>query len=460
LPERTEALKINRASLAWVVDHVLANSSDESSPTTMSSNRPTSKPTGYEGFQHSLGLLDVIKSRQLLCGAILILLLPVTIALVSFPSELVQLQNISGLDWKLLVGGLVGIIWVVSALMLAGQQHRLNTLRKSLINQIDNATKNQVRAERFYGLSILDPLTGLYNRRFGENRLQEEIARAEASKDPLLLVALDFDRFKETNDKYGHAAGDLALKEFSRRLQRAIRACDVPIRVGGDEFLVILPECPPEKINAILSRMDSIEFALDEKMIPVSFSHGMAQYQVNDTPETLIKRADERLYIAKANRKAAATADKNSTTEAAVRVKNPGGASVQTSETQRISGTPARGVRRSGRLPKKMTVLLVGSNLEGRAFSEKTSTVNLSRHGAAVVSQHKLASEQHVIIRCLDTKMEAEARVVRIAESQTKNHIYGLEFLTAHADFWGADVSPLIGYDDEASRLVIEQNAR
>ena len=425
----------------------------------MASDQPTRKTTGYEGFQHSLGLLGAIKSSQLLCGAILILLLPVTIALVSFPSVLVQLQNISGLDWKLLVGGLVGIIWAVSALMLTWQQRRLNTLRKSLIGQIDNATKNQVKAERFYGLSILDPLTGLYNRRFGETRLQEEIVQAEASKDPLLLIALDFDRFKEINDKYGHAAGDLALKEFSRRLQRAIRACDVPIRVGGDEFLVILPDCPPDKINAILSRMESIEFETDGQKIGVFFSHGMAQYQVYDTPETLIKRADERLYNAKASRKAAA-ADQSGTTNSATRVKNSEGASVQTSETQRIGKTPSRGVRRSGRLPKKLTVLLIGSNLDGRAFSEKTKTVNLSQHGAAVVSRHKLASEQHIIIRCLDSKMEAEARVVRIAETQDENHVYGLEFLTSHADFWGAEVSPLIGSDDEASRLVIEQNAR
>ena len=424
----------------------------------MPSDRPTRKPTGFEGLQHSLRLLDVIKSWQLRYGAILILLLPVTIALVSFPSVFVQLRDFSGLYGGWLVGGLLGMIWVASALMLSRQQRRLNTLRKNLIDQMDSATKNHVKAERFYGLSILDPLTGLYNRRFGETRLQEEITRAEASGDPLQLIALDFDRFKEINDKYGHAAGDLALKEFSRRLQRAIRACDVPIRVGGDEFLVILPDCPPDKIETILSRMHSIEFALDEKKIGISFSYGMAQYQVNDTPETLIKRADERLYGEKAKRRAAI--DQDSKTEPVTGVKNSERASVKTSETQRIVRMPSRGVRRSERIPKEITVLLIGSSLDGREFSEQTNTVNLSQHGAAVISRHKLGTQQHLIIRCLDTKMEAEARIVRVIGSQADSHTYGLAFLSSHANFWGADLTPLMESESEANRLAFEGSGR
>jgi hypothetical protein len=117
---------------------------------------------------------------------------------------------------------------------------------------------------------------------------------------------------------------------------------------------------------------------------------------------------------------------------------------------------PSRGVRRSRRIPKEITVLLIGSNLEGRAFSEETNTVNLSQHGATVVSRHKLASKQTVIIRCLDTKMEAEACIVRMIESHADAHTYCLAFLQSLTDSWGADVVALIDSENEASRSVFE----
>ena len=196
---------------------------------------------------------------------------------------------------------LLGVMLWLMAFSLREQRH-LGTLRSHLVEQMETAARHKVRADRFYGLSILDPLTRLYNRRFGETRLKEEIADAAESGEPLLLMAIDFDRFKQINDVCGHAAGDMALKKFARRLQSAIRARDVPIRTGGDEFLVILPECPPDKVPIILSRLTSFEFMLDGRKIPVSYSLGVAQYQVRDTPESLMRRADERLYADKVER--------------------------------------------------------------------------------------------------------------------------------------------------------------
>jgi len=260
----------------------------------VSSNQRGSEVNSREEFEHSLQLLDEIASQHLRAGALTVLLLPAVVVLL--PSLLGQLN---------LVRGLLGMMWVLSAFTLYRGQRHLKRLGEGLIEQTDAAAKNRMRGDHFYGLSILDPLTGLYNRRFGETRLKEEIARAQDPDDPLLILALDFDRFKAINDKYGHAAGDLALKEFSRRLQRAIRACDVPIRVGGDEFLVIFPKCHPDKIKTILSRMGEIVLTLDGNQVSVYFSHGLAQYEVSDTPETLIQRADERLYEKKAQRRTA-----------------------------------------------------------------------------------------------------------------------------------------------------------
>lgn len=182
------------------------------------------------------------------------------------------------------------------------QFHGLKQVRDRLNDQLQHSIKQRRRAEKLYGLSIIDPLTGLHNRRFGEKRLEEEIDRAQKSSDPLAIMIIDLDHFKEINDQFGHAAGDAALKEFSRRLTKAIRACDVPVRIGGDEFLIILPDCPRDKVNAILSRLGAPEVLVDSMKIPIRYSVGRSQYQVTDTIETMLKRADEVLYSQKRSR--------------------------------------------------------------------------------------------------------------------------------------------------------------
>lgn len=409
--------------------------------------------TSHREFRHNLQLLEVITSWHLWGGAVMIMLLPATIISLALPLLFTQL----GLSYEryssLVVQGLLGLMWIVSGFTLYHQRHRLKMLRKGLVEQMDGATKNHMKAEKFYGLSILDPLTGLYNRRFGATRLEEEITRVEGSKDPLLVLAIDFDKFKETNDQYGYAAGDLALKEFSRRLQKGIRACDVPIRVGGDEFLVILPECPPEKIQLIWSRMGSIVLKLDKEQVPLLFSYGMAQYQVGDTPETMIRRADERLYAEKAKRKTAVGVDQPTTTHSLTRMKyceSPLDEPLRTAETRLGS------VRRSGRFSKELDIFLIGSDLGGKVFSEQTNTIELSRHGAGVVSRYKLASEQEIIIRCLETNREAEMRVVRVIRSESDSHTYGLEFVGSTTNIWDVDVPPLTQSEKDPNHSLFE----
>jgi diguanylate cyclase (GGDEF)-like protein len=182
------------------------------------------------------------------------------------------------------------------------QYSQLKQVRGRLTEQLGISIKQRVRADKLYDLSILDPLTDLHNRRFGEERLKEEIARAERNGDPLAVIILDLDHFKRINDQFGHTAGDIALKEFSRRLRKAIRACDVPVRIGGDEFLVILPDCPREKVDVILSRLGSIEVVINSRKFSICYSVGRAQYQVSDTIKILLGRADKVLYAEKERR--------------------------------------------------------------------------------------------------------------------------------------------------------------
>ena len=197
-----------------------------------------------------------------------------------------------------------GIFLLVLALLACdlARHRRTKSVRDRLAKQLKVAVKQRIRADKLYDLSILDPLTGLHNRRYGEQRLEEEVSRSERNGDPLAVLLFDLDYFKDINDQLGHAAGDAALKEFSRKLKRAIRACDVPVRIGGDEFLVILPECPREKIDMILDRIGAPRSRFNHHVISIRYSVGRAHFQMSDTSQTMLQRADQVLYTEKSLR--------------------------------------------------------------------------------------------------------------------------------------------------------------
>lgn len=145
-------------------------------------------------------------------------------------------------------------------------------------------------------LAMVDPLTGLYNRRFAEQRLLAEIARSERNGLPLTVLTLDLNKFKPINDTHGHQAGDKVLQEFAARLTRAIRGSDLAARLGGDEFLVVLPECTLEQLQLVLRRLNPFEVEWQGQQISVTFSAGWKQYETGDRPEELLARADHALY--------------------------------------------------------------------------------------------------------------------------------------------------------------------
>jgi len=252
-------------------------------------------------IRHSLRVLDRKDWWHWWNTVLVIMLLMGAIGALSLPKILGDYDFFSQLQLDAAVRGLLGLVLIFNVYMLY-QQHLLRQLRNHLSGQMEVATAQRVRAEAFYELAILDPLTGLYNRRFSEEHLRKEIARAERRGDPLIVLLLDLDNFKGINDRFGHSAGDLVLKEFARRLNKAIRGSDIAVRLGGDEFLVILPECPPEKMAAVLSRLSDFEIEIGQDRVPVSGSRGWAQYEAGDSAEELIRRADEALYAHKAMR--------------------------------------------------------------------------------------------------------------------------------------------------------------
>src|SRR5260370_24231392 len=116
------------------------------------------------------------------------------------------------------------------------------------------------------------------------------------------------------------------------------------------------------------------------------------------------------------------------------------------------------GMRRSGRIPKEIAILLVGSDLEGKVFSEQTKTVVLSRHGAGIVSQHKLVPEQELILRRLDTNSEAEIRIVGQTGSQSDKDTYGEAFRDPDIDFWGVQFPSLTDSQIRERRPLLERS--
>jgi diguanylate cyclase (GGDEF)-like protein len=192
------------------------------------------------------------------------------------------------------VFGLVALIVLFNVYTIY-QQVLIKRLRRQL-------AEKQHHSMILRELAMVDALTGLYNRRFAEQRLVAEVARSARKGHPLTVVLLDLDEFKHINDTYGHPAGDLVLQEFAAALNRAVRGGDLAVRMGGDEFLLILPECNHEQLRLVLNRLGPLELAWEGRKFPIRYSVGWKEYAAGDQPEGMLAAADQALY---ANKRAA-----------------------------------------------------------------------------------------------------------------------------------------------------------
>jgi diguanylate cyclase (GGDEF)-like protein len=189
------------------------------------------------------------------------------------------------------VFGLIALV-VIFNIYTISQQILIKRLRRQL-------AEKQGHSELLRNLAMVDPLTGLYNRRFAEQRLAAEVSRSERKGHPLTVLTLDLNNFKQINDTHGHPAGDQVLLEFATLLNKVVRGADLAVRLGGDEFLVLLPECTLEQLQLVLVRLGSLEVNWHGQKIPVTFSAGWKQYEMGERPEELLARADEALYASK-----------------------------------------------------------------------------------------------------------------------------------------------------------------
>ena len=152
--------------------------------------------------------------------------------------------------------------------------------------------------------STQDPLTGLFNRRFMLDRLQNEAALAKRRQTSFSVLLIDVDYFKNINDGWGHSVGDKTLVLLANALSLALRSSDVCARWGGEEFLILLPDTGESGAAEIAERLRATISALRVPELPADYqltiSIGLALHRIESTIEETIKRADAALYAAKA----------------------------------------------------------------------------------------------------------------------------------------------------------------
>lgn len=164
----------------------------------------------------------------------------------------------------------------------------------------------QALIDSLVDMSSRDALTGLANRRSFELALAREIDRVARAGEPALLLALDIDHFKRVNDTHGHASGDVVLKAVAAALLDCVRPMDLVARVGGEEFAIVMPNCPPSFGETVAERVRRrvedmpVTIGLGQQIhVSVSIGGAFAPQWVRSSPAFWIERADVQLYRAK-----------------------------------------------------------------------------------------------------------------------------------------------------------------
>lgn len=175
---------------------------------------------------------------------------------------------------------------------------------QALIAGISDITPQKELEARLRELATTDELTGLENRRHFLELAQVELSRVRRTRSPLSLAMIDVDHFKHVNDRFGHAVGDLALKALSRALRETVRTADVAARLGGEEFVLLLPDTGLDGAMAVTERLRERvrrgEITLENgSVVRFTVSAGVAELAPDEGMDSLLKRADDALYRAK-----------------------------------------------------------------------------------------------------------------------------------------------------------------
>lgn len=184
---------------------------------------------------------------------------------------------------------------------LENQNHQLLKLNQELEAKVQERTRELEHKNReLERLATFDQLTGLVNRAKLDEVLTAELIRSNRYGNSLGLIMVDIDHFKAVNDTHGHQVGDQVLQLFAEQLRHGVRDADVPGRWGGEEFLVICPESDQHGVLALAQSLrERVQSCEVEGVGKKTASFGVTVFEKKDTIETIIRRADKALYIAK-----------------------------------------------------------------------------------------------------------------------------------------------------------------
>ncbi len=167
---------------------------------------------------------------------------------------------------------------------------------------LEESLQRGLEYEYLYDQARRDALTGLANRRVLDERIDSLLESAKRHKRPISIASMDLDRFKDINDTLGHAEGDLVLKKVAGRLSDLVRGSDLFLRMGGDEFLIVLPETTAVAAKVLANRLcdavNSLNIQINNE-VKLGVSIGISQWQLDQSKEEWLFNADEALYQAK-----------------------------------------------------------------------------------------------------------------------------------------------------------------
>jgi diguanylate cyclase (GGDEF)-like protein len=177
-------------------------------------------------------------------------------------------------------------------------------------NTLEAALENMMQLKEYHeSMSMLDELTGLYNRRYFYRQIEADLARSKRYRQPLCLLILDLDYFKAINDTYGHGFGDIVLKDVAKSLREEIRESDILVRFGGEEFVIAFTDIDNKKgklfAERIRKRISSLGWKVQNQEVKITVSIGVyclneeALEQDNLDIDALLNYADQALYAAK-----------------------------------------------------------------------------------------------------------------------------------------------------------------
>jgi diguanylate cyclase (GGDEF)-like protein len=188
--------------------------------------------------------------------------------------------------------GILSLLLLFNAWLIY-REWSFRRLRKQLTGE------PRASSEDVHDPSRMDPVTGLYTRASVEQSLGKEVARARRHNTPLSLAALHLDDFAELNLRFSGASGDLILKEFANRLRKASRGSDFGVRLGSEDFVLVLPECSLGDAKIVTDRLGTLEMKCSGQDITLTYSVGLIDYKPGEVPADLFKRADDVLQLYK-----------------------------------------------------------------------------------------------------------------------------------------------------------------